>query len=220
MKNNKKMVLLLSLIIILVLGIGATVAYIHMNTKPVTNSFEATEVSCDVVEKIKEKTKSEVKIANTGDVDAFIRAEVVVNWKKRVVDDEGNVSFEIYGKAPVAKSDDNNNNYDYIIEFETEQQTLADKGWVLGDDGFYYYTEAVEPGESTNVLVESCAAVSQNAPEGYYLSVEIIGSAIQADGIGTTQTGASGEIDRPAEIAWGVKVNTDSNGKAVSISAE
>jgi len=182
MKNNKRKMLLLSLVIVLVLGVGATVAYIHMSTQSITNEFEATQVSCQVVEKYDDvtKTKSEVQIYNSSDIDAFIRAEVVINW----VDAAGN----IYGGSEPKE------NTDYIISFNT-----AD--WFERNDGFYYYKSAVESGKNTNDLIISCRDISVDPPEGYYLSVEIIASAIQADGESFgAPTGTAGQ--QPAEIAW------------------
>ena len=97
-----------------------------------------------------------------GNTDAFIRAAVVVTWQ--------NAADEVCGKAPAAGTD-----YTMVLD-------LAN-GWSKGDDGFYYWNAPVAPGANTGVLIISCTAVDGNAPEGYALCVEIIGSGSQAVGI-------------------------------------
>ena len=52
---------------------------------------------------------------------------------------------------------------------------------MLGGDGYYYYTKAVMPDEMTNVLINTAQLnEGRTAPQGYYLSIEIVASAIQA----------------------------------------
>lgn len=188
MNDKKRKMLLLSLVVMLVLAAGATIAYIHMSTQSIVNSFEPKEVKCNVVESFDGAEKKEVKIENTGNIDAFIRAEIVVNWKK--VNDEDSSKYDVYGEKPVLGED-------YVWTLYA-----ADSDWVEGKDGFYYYKKVVAPEETTSNLIEVCAPKAGAAPDGYFLSVEIIASAIQADGIGTAATGAEGTKDRPAEIAW------------------
>lgn len=104
------------------------------------------------------KTKTQVKIQNTGNIDAYIRARVVVTWK----DASGNV----YGKAPVKGED-------YTISYNTST-------WFDGPGGYKYYQNRVSPQGYTDVLISSCTALKKLV--GYELSVEIIAEAIQADG--------------------------------------
>ena len=52
----------------------------------------------------------------------------------------------------------------------------------------------------TGNLINSIKPIGNNAPEGYYLSVQILSSAIQADGVNAKGT--------PAVVdAWGVEYN-------------
>lgn len=193
MKNRKRILLLLSLVFLLVVGAGATVAYIATNTQNITNTFEATEVACKINETVSNKAKKNVTIENSGSIDAFIRAEVVVTWKKRAEDG----SFVTFGIVPV-KSTDGGETGDYVI-------TGMESGWSEGSDGFYYYRDVVPAGEKTDKLFEVCK-VGKNAavPENYFLSVEIIAEAIQADGQKADGT-------KPVTEAWGMYV--DKNGQ-------
>ena len=91
LKRKQLISLIVSLSLILVLSVGITIAYILINTNPVTNTFDPAQVSCAVVENGSEKghykgqiqvfSKSDVMIKNTGDTDAYIRASVIITWK-------------------------------------------------------------------------------------------------------------------------------------------
>lgn len=151
------------LILAVILAIGGTLAYIIANTVSVENKFTPGEVRCEVVEQWEEphKVKSDVKIKNTGNTAAYIRATYVVTWQK----EDGTVN----GKMPVAGTD-------YTIEF------AENSGWIqIGD--YWYYTSAVAPeGGETGILIKSCKlAVGAEVPKDYHLSVEIIASAIQSE---------------------------------------
>lgn len=150
------------LILAVVLAIGGTLAYIIANTVSVENKFTPGEVRCEVVEQFEEphKVKSDVKIKNTGNTAAYIRATYVVTWQK----ENGTVN----GKMPVAGTD-------YTIEF------AENSGWEkIGD--YWYYTSPVAAGGETGVLIASCKLAEGAAvPTGYHLSVEIIASAIQSE---------------------------------------
>ena len=148
------------LILAAVLAIGGTLAYIIANTASVENEFTPGEVRCEVEETFKHNVKSDVKIKNTGNTAAYIRATYVVTWQN----DDGTVN----GKMPVVGTD-------YTIEF------AENSGWKLIGD-YWYYTSPVAAGGETGVLIASCKLAEGAAvPTGYHLSVEIIASAIQSE---------------------------------------
>ena len=154
--NRKKASFLLtSLILLLTLFIGGTTAFLIAKGNPVTNTFQPSRVASDVHETFENNVKSNVKIANTGDTTAYIRAAIVVTWKDRL---GGNV----YPGTPTG----------YTMELN-----LTD--WGKGPDGFYYYKHPVEPLQETKPLIFSCTPGTYE-PEGYALNVEILGSAIQS----------------------------------------
>ena len=149
--------------VVLVLGaaIGGTVAWLATNTPGLTNTFTPGKVSCTVVESFDGTTKSDVKIQNTGNTDAYIRAKVVVTWK----DAAGNV----YGGATPVEGTD------YTISYSTS-------GWTQVGD-YRYCTQPVAPDAPNNltpVLINSASPVDGKAPEGYALSIEILAEAIQS----------------------------------------
>lgn len=166
-------VLLVSLSLILVVGVGVTLAYVFASTGNVVNTFTPSHVSCAVVEKNNNSqettqvsagkvddltSKQAVHIKNTGNTTAYIRAAIIVTWKKP----DGTV----YAKSPVE-------NVDYLM-----QLNLTPDGWVLGADGYYYYTQPVAAGATTGMLISSATAKTTTGE--YSVSIEIVASAIQS----------------------------------------
>lgn len=197
--GRRRVALVASLALVLVVAVGATIAYLT-SKDAVTNTFVPGEVTTTVVEKLDGNTKSKVMIKNTGNVDSWIRAKVVITWQ----DEDGNV----YGQLPVAKTDGApEGSYDYEISYCTDDQEASqDDGysfgagkWTKGADGFWYWSGRVAPGATTGFLIASCQPVSPStAPEDYSLCVEIIGSGIQADGV----TSVGGKDVPAVEEAW------------------
>ena len=169
-QNKKALTLLVCLVMLVAVTVGGTLAYLMASTQPVKNEFAPSKVSCAVVEDPFDGTKkTNVQIRNTGNTKAYIRAAVVVTWKN----DKG----EIYAATP-------QENTDYTITFNLNND------WFDGNDGFWYHRTEIAPcthvgdqehsGCMTGVLINSCAPVADRAPSGYYLSVEIVASAIQS----------------------------------------
>lgn len=168
---KKTLTALVSVALLLLVGSGSTLAYLFTNTDSVENTFTPAQVSCAVVENdqaytsntvnITNNNKSNVTIKNTSNVPAYIRAAIVVTWK--------NADGTVYAVAP--KSGD-----DYKLDIGS--------GWIPNDE-FYYYNSQVVADGSTSPLI-TLAQRNQAAPEGYYLSIEILAEAIQAEGMGVT----------------------------------
>ena len=182
-KTKKPVALLASLVMLLAVAVVGTAAFLTTNTQGVVNTFTPSSIPVEIHETFNGGTKSNVRIENEGNANAYIRAAVVVNW----VDDEGNV----LGQMPVE-------NTDYSITYDLLN------GWVKGSDGYYYWTKVVSPQdqdnttykEFTGVLVSE-AKVLKGAPvSGYDLAIDIMAQSIQADGVDS----ATGKT--PVEIAW------------------
>lgn len=183
----KSKALLVSLLLVIGVTVGGTLAYIVAGDGPVENTFTPSMVSTYVQETVSNGKKTEVKIENTGDTTAYIRAAVVVTWQ----DKDGNV----YGQKPVglAFGETSVEGADYDIVWSTED-------WAQGADGFYYYLSPVAADGKTEALITSCAPVNGKAPDGYSLAVEIISSGIQAEG-------QDSKGNKPIELAWSVDID-------------
>ena len=176
LKGKRRMVAALALVLILICTVGGTLAYVFTHSGSVENTFTPSKVTTAVVENVngeeterapvdggaveKINTKSNVKIKNTGETEAYIRATVVVTWKK--IEMVGNQEVvHVYAMAPTCDFNSATN-------------------WIAGADGYYYYNEQVAPGQTTAELIKGEPRVTGTAPEGYFLSVEIVASGIQS----------------------------------------
>ena len=174
---NKKSIIIASVMLLLLVAVGTTLAYIFTETNPVENTFNPSKVACAVVENnnpdenradivLNDSIKTNVQIKNTGDTDAYIRVAVVVNW----MDEAGT---KVWATKPVEGADG-----DYTITYNLSN------GWFNGGDGFYYYSKTISPEKLTTILINEAKQLTSapQTPDGiqYYLSIEIVASAIQS----------------------------------------
>lgn len=181
MKNykiaNKKRftVALICMAMILLVAVGGTLAYLAATGNTITNKFKPSQVSTYVNETVTGSEKTEISITNTGDTSAFIRVAIIQNW----VDDDGNV---IPGDVPALPA------------------LGQDSDWMIGSDGFYYYTEEVPAGGDTAELFPGKAISEGSATKpdaDAHLQVTIL-----ADGIQSKGTNSSGV--KAVKNAWNV----------------
>lgn len=164
MKMKKSIALLISLILVLTVTVGGTLAFLIATSDTVKNTFTPSSVTTEVYEEFENNLKKNVSIKNTGDTAAYIRAAVVVTWQ----DENGNV----HGTVPA--------NGDYEITYNLYDQTNPVGKWELGTDGFYYWTSPVAPDATTGVLITEAKPLKAAPAEGYTLCIEILGSGIQS----------------------------------------
>ncbi|NLT10128.1 MAG: hypothetical protein GXY08_11595 [Ruminococcus sp.] len=109
----------------------------------------------------------------------YVRADLIVTWHTS--------GGYIYGQQPVEGTD-------YTLEYNTDD-------WTKGDDGWFYYTEAVQSGGTTAPLIGQTQKLSQikAAPEGCTMHVEVITETIQA--LGSTDDGSKTAV----MDAWGTQ---------------
>lgn len=153
----KQWVLLLLVPVLLICAVGGVYAYITAKTVDITNRFDPVEVTCRVEEQFDGEVKRDVRIRNTGDINGFIRAMVVVSWV--------NSNGKVLAAAPVE-------GVDYTVEW-------GDGQWSKGSDGFWYHGAAVPPNGTTGYLIKTLSPTT--TPAGYQLQVQIFATAIQAD---------------------------------------
>lgn len=170
--TKKKTVFIISAVLLLTATVGSMIAFVFTSTGKIDNTFTPSLVSCAIVENgsttehyrdtVSISSKSDVRIKNTGDTNAYIRVAVIISWKS--------ADGKVWAVSPSAS--------DYEI-------TLAqNSGWELAADGYCYYTSQVSPTACTNALFELIEQKNEG-PKGadgtqYFLSVEIVASAIQS----------------------------------------
>lgn len=178
-RRTNMLVGLLGIILILSLAVGGTFAYLKAVTNKVENQFAPARVACIV----NSGSDGTFDVKNDSDVDAYIRAAIVVNW----MDDNGNVR----GIAPVAT--------------EVDIKVNTTDWWQDSNTGYYYYKRLVSSEEVTEDLITSFGLAERaTVPNGYQLSVEVVAEAIQAAGVSD-----SGESP-VYKLAWGISSITGS----------
>lgn len=157
-KKSKKIIITLILCLcVAACTIGTVLAFLTDITDTITNEFIPAKVTCSVEETFENGVKEDVKVKNTGNINAYIRSAVVVTF----VSDDGKI---------LATSPTEGINYHI---------TFANSDWEKGADGFWYYKTPVAPDEVTTPLIKTASAI--NAPDGYRLNVQILASAIQSE---------------------------------------
>ena len=156
-KKSTKIVLITAACLLLAAcTVGGVYAYLMANTDTLSNEFVPAKVTCSVEESFVGGVKSDVKVRNTGNIDAYIRATVVATF----VSDDG----KVLATAP-------EENVEYAITWGTT-------GWSRGTDGYWYHVKPVRPNETTALLIETASVSS--APEGYRLHIQILATAVQS----------------------------------------
>ncbi len=151
--NGRLTAMVIATVMLLALAIGGTVAWLTSSTGPVTNTFTPSHVSCEVTEDFNGTVKSNVNVKNTSDIPAFIRVKLVTYR----TNDAGQ---HIGGTAG--------------LNFTP----AADSGWVAYN-GYYYYTQPVDPQQNTANLIESITLSSYNDADGGHQAIDVMAEAIQ-----------------------------------------
>ena len=175
-KNKKRLITLVSLLSLIAVVVGGTLAYLMTKTDSVINTFiPAKAPTPEVIEEFDGETKSNVRIhiKNDGQGACFVRAKVVFTLQ----DDDGNVIAQV----PVAGED-------YTVSMNTADWTYH--------DGYWYYnvpvipdcnadaTDSIEPDGYTTNLINSCTTLNTE----YHLVVDILAQTIQANPTRAAQT--------------------------------
>lgn len=163
--GKKFLILFLSLLLMTTMSVGATLSYLFATADPVVNEFTPAEVSCEVTEEFDGENKRNVNVINTGDTDVYIRVNLV---SYRVND----IGQNIGGIAEIPAFTPGGN-------------------WVRYEDGYYYYTLPVKPGDqAASHLIQSIrlAEAYDDADKGKQV-IDVIAEAIQSapeEAIGTS----------------------------------
>lgn len=146
---------IISVVLILTLAVGGTIAFLSTKTDPVVNTFNPSQVTCSVVEDFDGKTKTNVNVENTGDIPAFIRVKLVAYRTNDAGQHIGGVS-------------------------EVPAFTLG-KDWARCGD-YYYYTYPVAPRATPADSLAEVIKLTENYTDvdGGHQSIDVIAEAIQA----------------------------------------
>ena len=145
MKKKHTIQVLLSVLLVALIVVGGTVAYLVASDSPVVNRFSFVDVDTDIEEPDGgDPINKTPKVKNEGDSTVFVRAKVIVASAPGVSD-------------PVSESD-------MTIKYN---KNADEKGgsWAKHDpdDGWYYYSRKLETGESTVPLFNGISNITVEA---------------------------------------------------------
>lgn len=195
-----------------------------------TYTFKLNEVNLKIEDKVNlagtdtdghtGSIKNNVKITNTGNTRAFIRASIVGQWVNDVYDKNGNLieSNPIFGftdKVNALYEVESWYNDQFVKTTAGTHGTFVGlagyKGannplnnWTLCKDGYYYYTEPVDPDNETDPLFTSYTVGTMPMPEiggaevdnaNMHFELEIATQAIAANNL-------NGTVSITWDVAW------------------
>ena len=155
---RKATTVVISVLLLVTVMIGGTIAFLITATNPVVNKFTPSQVSCSVTENFDGEKKTNVNVTNTSDIKAYIRVKLVTYRVNEQDQHIGGVA-EIPAFTP-------------------------GENWVKNGD-YYYYKLPVAPGaEPAADLISSITLEDAYADvDGGKQVIEVMAEAIQADGV-------------------------------------
>ncbi len=158
--------------VLIILAVGGTLAYLQASTNFVTNAFTSGVVNVSLEEDFEggiittEGVRKSVVVCNDDKdgqlnvVPVYVRVNLVASW---VNDDDSSTVAAIDADSLV--------DYDFV----------SDK-WVLGQDGYYYYNQVLNPNEKTEVLIDSvCLKEGVSVPESGHLEINVLTDAVRVN---------------------------------------
>lgn len=148
-----KKISIIASILLLVIGLSVTLSLLVSQSGPIVNTFAPGKVPPKIIEAIEGNVKEEVKVQNTGNIDAYIRVFLAANY----TDEQGNI-LNIEAKLPTITSDD----------------------WFYFN-GYYYYKHIVSPDQCTNPLFQNFEMEPVAGNEEAIYELQVLASSVQAD---------------------------------------
>lgn len=176
------------LALVVIIGVGATLALMSSSSNAVTNSFTAADIDTEIDEVLDNGNK-QVSITNNGPSDAYVRARIMVSGVNPA-------NVKIVSAAPETPDADkvylvmqNNGN-----ENGKWTKEVADSNDTYSDD-FYYYLDVLTKDESSKNLLKKVVLGKDLQGEDFLntFSVTIYHESVLA--INTNLTTISGEDD-------------------------
>ena len=182
------LVVVFAILATIAVTVGGSLAFIADTNDRADNNFELEQITNEIIQEKSGNTLTSVSVKNTSETkDSYIRAMLIVNWNE--LDVNGELTNAIYGMAPIEGTD-------YSLTYNTSDWVEYPVG-----SGIYYYNDDVASGDTTEPFITNFKQIStENQPDGYGLSVEVLVQSIQA-------TGLDSKGNKPVELAWDVDID-------------
>lgn len=172
--------------------VGGTFA-IWQATTTINNPFSTNAYSADTVEKFNPadgddwqpgaKVDKEVGAVNTGDYPVYVRMKLNETWSRDsqtfvninsgdgAISPQNNVSDKIMNVFQGVPDDGIASNT--VDDTVVHKNGFDSNNWILGEDGYYYYKDILDPDEVTESLITS-VTLDKNADMGQYVKNETV----------------------------------------------
>lgn len=177
--KNKKLILS-ALLAVGVVGVGGTLAVLTSATGSLVNTFSAQALQTEIVEEFPEVTieadKDIVKLVSVENLTesanyAYIRARLTVTPDSVLADNGSSVVIKA-GDAEITTLDLEDGltiDTDGFVTSEEEKQTAGT--WIYcEEDGFFYFTSSVAPGNQTEALI-SAVVIKDASEEAFDITI-------------------------------------------------
>lgn len=155
--HKKQTILLLAVIVIACAVIPPTVAWLFSETGPLTNLFNQSELSCEVIQPTADDGCYQIK--NTGETKIYVRVAVTANWTRTDADGIVHVYYAGDPTVTVALSD-------------------TDQWQQVGN--YYYCVAPIDAGDTLDfAAVTADATVTAPSDDYADVSVHVSAEAIQ-----------------------------------------
>ena len=197
--KNKRLLRISAILLVAAVLTTAVNAFMINRSQTFRNKFVPASVKCEIEEQFSEaeKTKTSIKVENTGNTDAYIRVRLVFHWE----DSKGNVVGK--NMDPTVSIDDFKG--DLGSYFNSSE-------WVKGEDDYtYYYKKPVAPGGLTAELLnekikmyhyEHTVQIDSKTTVTYYYYpvIEVLAEAVQSKPVEAVKEAWSVEVDSSGTI--------------------
>lgn len=170
MKRKPIFTLVLSVLLVVAVLVGGTLAYLQASTKALVNSFSLADVRTEIEEDpTGTETTKRPTVKNVGESEVYVRARAVV-----VTGENSSV--------PVSEAD-------VYIRYNIENYVNGSDAWVnnpatywtYGNDGWYYYNAALEKNQSTEPLFDGVQVVTEwDKPEDVKFDIYVYHESVLA----------------------------------------
>ncbi len=168
LNTHKKLYVIFSVVVLLLLLVGTTVALILTKTKSLQNTFTPAGGSVEVNEEFDGETKKNVNVTNTGDFEGYVRIQLVSYRIKEASDNP----VRIGGMAP-------------LPDFEPGD------GWLDAGDGLYIYSLPVAAGEQPAydlIGEDGITLQTYTDDDGGIQVVDVVGELTQSTPVDSVKT--------------------------------
>lgn len=170
MKRRPIFTLVLSVLLVVAVLVGGTLAYLQASAKPLVNSFSLADVQTEIEEDpTGTETTKRPTVKNIGGSKVYVRARAVV-----VTGENSSV--------PVSEADvDIRYNVQNYNSDSDAWVNNSDTYWFAGNDGWYYYNVPLEKDQSTEPLFDGVQVVTEwDKPEDVKFDIYVYHESVLA----------------------------------------